>query len=72
MYFLPVLRFRLFIFEKLKANVTHEWMYGVVVFTKLISRIAYLSTSTTLMTGMVWIHIIPATLAEDFCLHLTD
>ena len=65
MYFPPVLRFGLFILEELKADVTHEWMYGVIVLTKLISRAAYLSTSTTLMTGMVWSHIVPATFAED-------
>ena len=71
-YFPPVLGFGLFILEELKADVTHEWMHGVVVLTKLISRLAYLSTATTLMTDMVWSHIIRAIFAEDDYWCLTD
>ena len=66
-YFPPVRGFGLFILEELKADITHEWMHGVVVLTKLISCVAYLSTATTLMADMVWSHIIPATVtvAQD-------
>ena len=60
-----MLGFGLFILEELKADVTHEWMHGVVVLTKLISRLAYLSTATTLMTDVVWSHILLAIVADD-------
>ena len=67
-----MLGFGLFILEELKADVTHEWMHGVVVLTKLISCVAYLSTATTLVTDMVWIHILPAIGADDVYWCLTD
>ena len=72
MYFPPVSRFRLLILEKLKAEIAHEWMYGIGVVTKVISRVAYLSTSTTLMTGMVWRHMLLAVVAKDVHCCLAD
>ena len=72
MYFPPVLGFSLFILKELKASVAHEWMNGVGVFAKLISVVAYLSTATTLMTDMVWSHILLAIVADDVYWCLTD